>query len=291
MSKVQQIVNDKIKAQLQQALEMFEGEMVEHQLDWDEEGNTVPWNCIRRSIDVSVQNGVSGYKYKGINKWLQSYDNENFYFTLKKINELGGTLKKGSKARYLFVYIPPKIEEKEVDGKTERVWVKPPMMRYHKVFRWQDTEGLERPVVEEDKDNERASTLEEYLERVKAKGITWIETGNTINFDEDESIIYIPPLSRFESSDLYYATLLREIVKATSTEDRLDRWKSNKHTEAREELIAEVASATICLRYGLNVIPETAADVYKWLKALDDDQQLFTSAMTKAEQALAYLDK
>jgi len=285
---VQEIVNSKIKEQLDDALQRFEGEIVEHQLTMDDDGAVVPWSCIRRSIDVDVQNGVSGYKYKGINKWLQSFDNENFYFTFKKIGELNGKLKKGSKCRYLFAYVPPKFEE---DDQGDKKCVRGSFMRYHKVFRWQDTEGLERPTVTEDKNNSRAKTVEEFLDKVTKKGFKWTEAGNTVGYDEDEDVIHIPPLSRFESSDLYYATLFREIVKVTGHKDRLDRWKDKRHSESREELIGEVVSATICLRYGIDIVPETAGEVHKWIQALDSDNDLFTRAMSKAEKVLEYLDK
>jgi antirestriction protein ArdC len=238
---------------------------------------------------VDVQNGASGYKYKGINKWLQAHDNENFYYTFKKVEELNGRIKKGSKCRMLFAYIPPKYVKDDESGKDK--CVKPPMMRYHQVFRWQDTEGIERPKVVEDKNNSRASNLEEFLSKVASNGIKWVESGNKAEYDKESDTIYIPPISRFESSNLYYATLFREIVKVTGNENHLNRWKEKRHSNEREELIGEIVSATIMLRYGIDVIPETAGDIDKWLKALGQDEQLFTAAMSKAEKCLEYLDK
>lgn len=287
--KVQEIINNQIKQQLQDALQVFEGVFVENQLTLDEKGNSIPFNPIRRSIDVDVQNGCSGYKYKGINKWLRAYDNENFYYTFNKVQELNGRVKKGCTCRYLFAYVPPKYVKDEESGKEK--CVKPPMMRYHQVFRWQDTEGIERPKVVEDKNNSRASDIDSFLYKVAMKGINWVESGNKAEYNKESDTIYIPMISRFESSHLYYATLLREIVKVTGNEDHLNRWKDKRHSVEREELIGEIVSATICLRYGIDVIQDTAADIYKWMKALGDDEQLFTVAMSKAEKVLEYLDK
>ena len=282
--KVQEIINSQIKEQLEESLERFKLTATEHFLTEDE-----PMPCIRRSIDVCVQNGVSGYKYKGINKWLRYNDNENFYYTFNKIQELAGHIKKGTESRLLFVYIPPKYVKDEKTGVS--VCVKPPMTKYHTVFRWQDTEGIERPKVVEDKDNSRAANLDEFLAKVKVKGINWIESGDFAEYNESEDMVHVPPISRFENSDLYYATLFREIIKATGNKERLDRWKDKRHSDPREELIGEIVAATICQRYGIDVMPDTAADIYKWLKALEDDELLFTSAMAKAEKALEWLDK
>jgi antirestriction protein ArdC len=288
--KVQEIINEKIKEQLEKALEEIEINMVEKGLTIDEHGKSALSQVIRRSIDIQIQNGISGYCYKGINKWLQAFDNENFYATWKQIGDSGGYVKKGLEKDYrmLFVYIPAKYEEVEENGKKLMKCVRAPFQRYHQVYRFQDCENMPVPKQAELKHNNRAETIEKFLEQMKSKGIKWIEAGNRTEY-KDETI-YIPAISQFKSTELYYATLIREIVKATGSEKYLKRWTDKRHSEVREELLAEVASATICLRYGINPIPETVNDIKKWIDNLNNDEQLFTSAISKAERVLNWMD-
>jgi len=189
----------------------------------------------------------------------------------------------------LFVYIPAKYADTIENGKTVSKCVRAPFQRYHQVYRYQDTEGLTQPIRNEVKHNNRAETVEKFLEQMKSRGIKWIEAGNKTEY-KDETI-YIPAINQFESTTLYYATLIREIVKATGAEKYLNRWKDKRHSENREELLAEVASATICLRYGINPIPETVNDIKKWIDNLNQDEQLFTSAISKAEKVLNWIDE
>ena len=289
--KVQEIINEKIKEQLNNALNEIEINIVEKALTKDENGNSLLSQVVRRSIDVPIQNGISGYCYKGINKWLQAFDNEIFYMTWKQIHDNGGYVKAGLEKdfRLLFVYIPAKYADTIENGKTVSKCVRAPFQRYHQVYRYQDTEGLTQPIRNEVKHNNRAETVEKFLEQMKSRGIKWIEAGNKTEY-KDETI-YIPAINQFESTTLYYATLIREIVKATGAEKYLNRWKDKRHSENREELLAEVASATICLRYGINPIPETVNDIKKWIDNLNQDEQLFTSAISKAEKVLNWIDE
>ncbi len=93
MSTVQNIINEQIKEQLEHALEEIEIAIVERGLTQTEDGGTLLNQVVRRSIDISVQNGSSGYCYKGINKWLRAFDNECYYYTWKQIHDLGGSVK------------------------------------------------------------------------------------------------------------------------------------------------------------------------------------------------------
>jgi antirestriction protein ArdC len=103
------------------------------------EQGTVPWHKTWKASTGFPRNLVTRKPYRGINVLLLlcgSYQSP-FWLTCRQANMLGGTIKKGEKARPVVFWKRIKIEEK--DSTEER---NIPLLRYYHVFNLAQCEGL-----------------------------------------------------------------------------------------------------------------------------------------------------
>lgn len=106
--------------------------------------------------------------------------------------------------------------------------------------------------------------------------------------------IHMPHASAFRSEEHRIATLCHELAHHTGAAHRLDRLKdyfTDRQARAREELIAELASATLGAMIGLRPdhLEDHAAYVSDWLSLLKQDPRAFLSAAAKAQTAVDWL--
>ena len=99
----------------------------------------------------------------------------------------------------------------------------------------------------------------------------------------------IPVAGSTPSPDDYYATLFHELAHATGAKHRLDRELGRAGSDAysREELVAEMASAFLCARYGIDgpALPNQTAYLAGWIKTLKGDPHLVIRAARQAQRA------
>jgi antirestriction protein ArdC len=106
--------------------------------------------------------------------------------------------------------------------------------------------------------------------------------------------IHLPHASVFCSDEHRIATLCHELAHHTGAAHRLSRLKdyfTDRQARAREELIAELASATLGAMIGLSPdhLEDHAAYVSDWLRLLKQDPRAFLSAAAKAQTAVDWL--
>ena len=117
--------------------------------------------------------------------------------------------------------------------------------------------------------------------------------------------IQMPSIEAFRDAESYYATLAHEAAHWTKHPTRLDRDFVNRREAggeparkqwgdefyAREELVAELASAFLCA--DLEITPEIrddhAAYIDHWLEVLKSDKRAIFSAAAHAQRAADYL--
>jgi antirestriction protein ArdC len=103
-------------------------------------------------------------------------------------------------------------------------------------------------------------------------------------------------MEQFPEAGGYYATLAHEATHSTGHHTRLDRFQRDAASAAfrgeaysKEELIAEIGSAVIMHRLGLQTdrgLRNSAAYIQSWLGALRNDKRLIVSAASRAEKAV-----
>jgi antirestriction protein ArdC len=105
----------------------------------------------------------------------------------------------------------------------------------------------------------------------------------------------MPVIEAFRDAESFYATLAHESAHWTKHPTRLDRSFGRKawgdEGYAREELVAELASAFLCA--DLNLTPEVRQDhsayIASWLTVLKNDKRAIFSSAAHAQKAADYL--
>lgn len=103
-------------------------------------------------------------------------------------------------------------------------------------------------------------------------------------------VIHMPNPDTFATAAEYYSTLFHEMAHATGAKHRLGREKGNSFGTAdyaREELVAEMASAYLCAECGIDnsVIENQSAYLSGWIKVLKGDSKLIVTAASQAQKA------
>ena len=107
--------------------------------------------------------------------------------------------------------------------------------------------------------------------------------------------IGMPAIENFNRPDDYFRTFFHELGHWTGAKHRLDRdslLRRHSHVDkAQEELTAELTSAFLTARLGLEQDPHDNSATYiaGWLRAIQDHQAALFSAAAAASRAMAFL--
>jgi antirestriction protein ArdC len=110
-----------------------------------------------------------------------------------------------------------------------------------------------------------------------------------------EDLVNLPPLETFKTTEGYVATKFHEYAHSTGHETRLNREIMNVAASGGEdysfeELVAELTSAYLCARTGIdNMLENSSAYIQNWLKALRNDKTMLLKASGKAMAAVEYI--
>lgn len=104
--------------------------------------------------------------------------------------------------------------------------------------------------------------------------------------------IVVPEKTQFKDSESYYGTLFHEMVHSTGAEDQLNRLKPSAFGSAeyaREELVAELGSALIATRYGMekHLKEDSAAYLKNWLDQLHESPEFLKTTLLDVKKASA----
>lgn len=274
-----------------------------------EEG-TAPWRCSWSRYGMA-KNYVSGNTYRGINAFLMNFLPVHpipYYLSFKQAKDLGGHVKKGSKAEKVYFF---KSYYKDADGKSisdetatqmhaagEKVQFIP-FLKSYSVFNVADVEGVEFDIPElkahQHSTNERCEAM---IAAIKNPPAFVSEDHNGAWYSPRRDKLNMPPLGNFESAEEYYCTKYHELTHATGHVTRLNRdgitGKVTRGSDeyAREELIAEMGASFLCAATGIDVgavTDNSAAYIAGWLSRLQNDKMLVLKAAAGAQKAADYL--
>lgn len=255
------------------------------------EQGDIPWSRPWVSTGAAVKH-VSGEPYSLLNQLLLNRPGE--YLTFKQIQQEGGKVRKGEKASMVVLW--KWVEKKEEDSEEVK---KIPFLKYYNVFHVDQCEGIkpkhtaEMPnVVEADANAEKI--IAEYVART---GLNIVhKEGHRAYYSPAKDIVVLPKTEQFKETAEYYSTAFHELVHSTGHESRLNRIAHvaafGSEDYSKEELVAEIGSATLVNRAGLETdgsFRNSAAYVQNWLKALKNDKRLIVSAAGKAEKAVDFI--
>ena len=123
-----------------------------------------------------------------------------------------------------------------------------------------------------------------------------ITAGDRAAYSPQTDMITCPDISRFTTSEHYYATMFHECVHSTGP--RLDRFKRTdpvcfgSDCYGREELIAEIGGAYLAALTGIDttaIVLNQTAYLRNWIEAIKADADLVMYAAGRAEKAADFM--
>lgn len=260
----------------------------------------IPWNRPWHGGDDGAINYESRKPYSLVNQMLLGRAGE--WLTFNQITSRGGSIKKGAESGIVvfFTTAVKKAEKKEGEELTEEDKKKErryPLLRYYRVFHIDDCEGIqtkcstqETKTIEPIAEAERV--ISEYAERTDLNIV--VSLSNRAYYSPGQDKVVVPKLEQYDAPEHYYSTLFHECVHSTGSSKRLNRSTITEVNHfgdedySREELIAEMGSAMLCNRLGIETEPvfrNSVAYLQGWLTALKNDKYMVVWAASRAERA------
>lgn len=269
-----------------------------------ENGEELPWNKPWTSKNIfSLPYSVTSNKpYRGFNiisLWITALNNgweDNRWITFNEAKKRGGSVKKGSKGTPVVHWSPvvKKVEQADGSLKDEVAFMRPSV---YTVFNVEQTEGVQN--LPEPELMEPVPLLD--AERLVLEG--YKDAPPITNKLQDKAFwqpstdeIVMPLREQFADVNEYVATLFHELTHSTGHSSRLNRDdlgdKYSTHLDARgeEELIAELGSAILAARMGLELdLSRTAGYAQSWLRPLKNNPEMIAKAAQRAQAAVDYI--
>lgn len=255
------------------------------------DNGVIPWVKPWSSVCDKPKNFATGHEYSGANFFLLSLlgGTSPYFLTFKQVNDLGGSVKAGSKAIPVIYWNV--VKKKEVEGEEKDSFA---FLKYYNVFKASDITGIDFPTPKPLIDFNPIPACETLVSNALA-----LNACASIAHDESSAYyrpstdaIHLPLPSFFHSENAYYATLFHEMGHSTGHSSRLNRKgivelnSFGSHEYSKEELIAELTSAYLCAHLGLDTtLDNSASYIDGWSKKLRDNPKWFIEAAGKAQKA------
>ncbi len=187
-------------------------------------------------------------------------------------------------------------------SKTYNVWSIDQMSHIPK--HWQEKRNnagkvINQDVLEGTQDERIKSAVQTLIQKNKIK----VVIGDSPDYDHESDIITMPKINDFVSDNSFYRTLLHQIIHWSGHKDRLDRNFDTTYGEnsdikhlANEELVAELGSAFMCQKLGIDPFTSSnleyhASMIGPWISLMDDNTKAISVAASRAEKSTDYLMK
>ena len=259
-----------------------------------------PWSWTSMDADGYAISYTTRQPYSLLNQFLLGKPGE--WLTFKQVKDLHGSIKKGAKSRFVVWYSQIQITETNKDGEEEIKKI--PVLKYYNVFHIDDCEGIKSKIVLGEKvqapaaDNASENAILAYLMRETSLKFQNDKPSDKAYYSPSTDMVVVPMISQYKDNAEYYSTTFHELVHSTMKASRCDRMGDNKHSffgnedYSREELVAEIGSAMLCNRMGVDTnkaFKNSVAYLQGWIKALKNDPKAIVWAASRAEKAARYI--
>lgn len=247
----------------------------------------VPWKQPWQSLQA--KNGITGKEYRGINVWLLGLNEftDSRWLTFKAAKSIGGNPRKGEHGTsVVFWNWTQKNEENEKSFA---------FLKYYTVFNVEQCENLTKEklvALPEKKNNTTAELAETVVKGYKnAPSISY--QGDRAFYSPTNDAITLPPLTAFEDTASYYATLFHELTHSTGHESRLQRKIANQFgcgDYSKEELVAEFGSSFLLATAGIeSTLDASAAYIENWSRVLSMDKKLIVQCASQGQKGAEHI--
>ena len=270
----------------------------------DFENGIVPWARPWKSgvglLPFSLpQNALTTRNYSGINILLlwsaldeKGFTNSN-WLTFKQALAMGGAVHRGESGTHVYFadkFVPESEKQKAQDEGTDPASIH--FLKRYTVFNVAQCDGLPEGfnvVLEPSPDCEIVPHAEALI---AATGADFRIGGDQAFYVPSEDFIRIPHQTSYTDQINYYRTAFHELGHWTGHKTRLDRSLTTKHGTAdyaREELVAELATAFVCASLGIVPTVRHADYIGNWLQVLKEDARAIVKAASLASKASDFI--
>ena len=259
-----------------------------------------PWKSGSGLSPLSLpENALTKRRYSGINILLlwSALDEKGFvhsqWLTFKQALALGGSVRKGENGTHVYFadkFVPEKEKQKAQDEGTDPASIH--FLKRYTVFNVAQCDGLPDGLViarEPSPDCEIVPHAEALITATRAD---FRIGGNEAFYVPSQDFIRIPHQSSFVDQINYYRTAFHELGHWTGHKTRLDRTLTTKFGTvdyAREELVAEMATAFVCASLGIVPTVRHADYIGNWLQVLKEDARAIVRAASLASKACDFI--
>ena len=246
-----------------------------------------PWNG--KSGDASEpHNAATGRAYNGINTLIlgtSRYASAG-WLTYRQAQEMGGNVRKGEHGTQIVFWQFNAVKDEDT-GKSRTI----PFARGYTVFNVAQCDGLDASRVHAPVAPVAGEGA--IFNLATAKNCEVRHGGNRAFYTTAGDYVQMPSAADFKSAAAYDATLAHEMTHWTGGSARLARQFGRRFGDeayAFEELVAEIGSAFVCAKVGVELTKlQHAAYLASWLRVLKADKRAIFTASSQARKAADYL--
>ena len=277
-------ITDKIVAELEQGI-----------VPWVQ-----PWTSDNQRCPLGLPvNGLTRRSYSGVNillLWSALEERgfaSSYWVTFKQCIALGGAVRKGQKGTH--VYFADKFVPQKEKARAEETGDEPNAIAFLKrytVFNSEQCDHLPNGLITAPAPKTEEQIVPEAEALIAATGADFRIGGDQALYVPSEDFIRIPNLSDFTDTINWYRTAFHELGHWTGHKTRLDRSLTTKFGTvdyAREELVAEMATAFVCASLGIVPTVRHADYIGNWLQVLKEDAKAIVTAASLASRASDFI--
>ncbi|MBW4332253.1 DUF1738 domain-containing protein [Stakelama sp. CBK3Z-3] len=254
-----------------------------------------PWNASACGCAMP-HNAGTGRRYSGINVlilWAAVIEGRyasHRWLTYRQAQAAGGNVRKGEKGTivcYADRFTPKREAERARDEDREARQIA--FLKRFTVFNVDQCDGLPERFAETTDQPEPEAILPQVRTLIDASGADFRIGGDEAYYAPGGDYVAVPPQAAFGEPINWYRTALHELGHWTGHRTRLDRDQTGKFGSApyaREELVAEMASAFACASLSIEPTVRHADYIGSWLAVLrEDDKAIFRAASAASKAA------
>jgi len=257
-----------------------------------------PWDDGRAALGLP-RNAGTGRRYSGINVLIlwhrlfeQGYGSQR-WLTYRQAQALGGNVRKGEQGTtvcYADRFTPKDRDDAPTgpDGEPRQI----AFLKRFTVFNIDQCDGLEDMASSPVTTWNKALIIPRANALIGATGADIRVGGGEAYYAPQVDFIRVPRPEHFHEPVNWFRTALHELGHWTGHPSRLDRLPNTgfgSPAYAREELVAEMASAFLCAELGIVPTVRHADYLSAWLSVLREDSKAIFRAASQASKAADYL--
>lgn len=259
-----------------------------------------PWGTPDAKAGLGLpKNALTGRTYSGVNiliLWhhvVRAGFSTQTWLTYRQAQEMGGHVMKGERgvtACHADTFISKAERERAARDGDEPGRV--PFLKRFTLFNVEQCEDLPEDAYAGAAPLPKAEIIPHAECLIEATGADFRVGGTKAFYVPSEDFIRVPPQPAFFEQINYYRTCFHELGHWTGHKARLDRDLSHSFGSkpyAREELVAEMASAFVCAALGITPTVRHTDYIGSWLEVLKEDNRAIFRAASHASKAADFI--